>query len=158
MMPGRGKAIHQRTEEGLVNTAIKISLLASGLFLWAGMLLGVLKYRRIMTSPQHRAPAYIDIAHRASFLYSFASLVIAKLLEYSPFPVSTQIWIAAIPLFYFAVTIVEYTILGLRDRTRNQFSERNFITTWGMYMLIVGEIGGLSAILWGFIKTQLIGS
>ena len=140
-----------------MNIAIKISLLASGLFLLAGMLLGVLKYRRIMTSDVHRAPVYVDIAHRASLLYSFASLVIAKLLEYSPFPTSIQICIAAVPLFYFAVTIIEYTVLGLRNRTENQFSERNFITTWGMYMLIVGEIGGLSAILWGFISTQLIG-
>ncbi|MGB7925986.1 MAG: hypothetical protein WCF57_22290 [Pyrinomonadaceae bacterium] len=141
-----------------MNPAIKLSLLASGLFLLAGMLLGVLKYRRIMTSPEHRAPVYVDIAHRASFLYSFASLVIARLLEYSPFTVTAQVLIAAVPLFYFAVTIVEYTVLGLRNRTRNQFSERNFITTWGMYTLIVGEIGGLSAILWGFISTQLIGS
>jgi hypothetical protein len=140
-----------------MNAAIKISLLASGLFLLCGMLLGVLKYRRIMTSPDHRAPVYIDIAHRASFLYSFASLVIAKLLEYSPFPVAVQVLIAAIPLFYFGVTILEYTVLGLINRTENQFSRRNFITTWGMYMLIVGEIGGLSAILWGFISTQVIG-
>jgi hypothetical protein len=140
-----------------MNAAIKISLLSSGLFLLAGMLLGVLKYRRIMRSPEHRAPVYIDIAHRASFLYSFASLVIARLLEYSPFPVPAQVCIAAIPIFYFAVTIIEYTVLGLRNRTENQFSRRNFITTWGMYMLIVGEIGGLSAIIWGFISTQLIG-
>ena len=140
-----------------MNAAIKLSLLASGLFLLTGMLLGVLKYRRIMTSPEHRAPVYIDIAHRASLLYSFASLVIARLLEYSPFPASVQMWIAAIPLFFFAVTILEYTVLGLRNRTENQFSERNFITTWGMYMLITGEIGSLSAILWGFIQTQLVG-
>jgi hypothetical protein len=140
-----------------MNAAIKLSLLASGLFLLAGMLLGVLKYRRIMTSPSHRAPVYVDIAHRASFLYSFASLVIARLLEYSPFPLGVQVLIAAIPLFYFAVTIVQYTALGLRNQTENQFSRRNFITTWGMYMLIAGEIGGLSAILWGFISTQVIG-
>ena len=140
-----------------MNAAIKISLLASGLFLLAGMLLGVLKYRRIMTSPKHRAPVYVDTAHRASFLYSFASLVIAKLLEYSPFSTSTQVLLAAIPLFYFAVTIVQYTALGLRNRTETQFSQRNFLTTWGMYMLIVGEIGSLSAILWGFIATQVIG-
>jgi hypothetical protein len=140
-----------------MNPAIKISLLASGLFLLAGMLLGVLKYRRIMTSAEYRAPVYVDIAHRASLLYSFASLVIAKLLEYSPFSATTQVCIAAIPLFYFAVTILEYTVLGLRNRTKNQFSERNFITTWGMYLLIAGEIGGLSVILWGFILTQVIG-
>ena len=61
-----------------MSLAIKISLLASGLFLLMGMLTGVLKYQRIMTSPEHRAPVYVDIAHRAAFLYSFAMLVIAN--------------------------------------------------------------------------------
>jgi hypothetical protein len=64
--------------------AIKISLLSSGLFLLAGMLIGILKYQRIMTSAEHRAPVYVDIAHRAAFLYSFAMLVIAKLMEFNP--------------------------------------------------------------------------
>ena len=62
--------------------AVKIALLASGLFLLSGMVTGVWKYARTMSSPEHRAPVYVDIAHRASFFYSFASLVIAKLIEY----------------------------------------------------------------------------
>jgi hypothetical protein len=31
-----------------------------------------------------RPPVYVDIAHRAAFLYSFAMLVIAKLMEFNP--------------------------------------------------------------------------
>jgi len=138
-----------------MNPAIKISLFASGLFLLSGLLTGVLKYRGIMTSPDHRAPVYIDIAHRASFLYSFAALVIARLLEYSPYPRWVQTWAAILPLAFFAITIIGYTAHGLRDRTDNIFSERNFTTTWYMYLLIMGEIGGFAVIFWGFIQTQV---
>jgi hypothetical protein len=138
-----------------MNTAIKLSLAASGIFLMTGLLTGVLKYRRIMTSAEHRAPVYIDIAHRASLLYSFASLVITKLLEYSPYSVTVQTWAAAVPIAFFAVTIVGYIAHGLHDKTDNIFHERNFTTTWYMYGLIVGEIGGFAIILWGFLSTQI---
>ncbi|MBK7995272.1 MAG: hypothetical protein IPK14_18410 [Blastocatellia bacterium] len=134
--------------------AIKLSLLAAGVFLLFGMLSGVIKYRYIMTSPSHNAPAYIDIAHRASFLYSFAALVIAKLLEYSPYSNFIQILATIIPLTFFTLTIVGYFITGLQNQTDNLFSKRNFISTWFMYLLIPGEILGMLVILWGFISTQ----
>jgi hypothetical protein len=133
-----------------MNLAIKITLLASGIFLLIGMLLGIIKYRKIMTSATHQAPVYIDIAHRASLLYSFAALVMAKLLEYNSFSLKTQLWISCVPLFFFAVTIAQYARLGFENNTENQFAERNFTTTWGMYLLIIGEIGGVALILWGF--------
>ncbi|MEO8436658.1 MAG: hypothetical protein ABI596_17300 [Pyrinomonadaceae bacterium] len=140
-----------------MSPAIKLSLLASGLFLLAGMLTGIMKYRRTMQSSDHRAPVYIDIAHRASLLYSFAALVIAKLLEYSPYSPTVQILAAAFPLAFFAITIVGYFVFGMLNTTQNVFERRNFITTWYMYALIAGEIGGFSVILWGFISTQIIG-
>lgn len=136
--------------------AIKISLLASGLFLLSGMLIGVLKYQRIMTSTEHRAPVYVDIAHRASFLYSFAMLVIAKLVEYSPYSTRVQVGAVALVLVFFALTVFGYLAEGVKNVTDNLFRERNFTTTWYMYLLIAGEIGGLSIILWGFVQTQLI--
>jgi hypothetical protein len=139
-----------------MNLAVKLSLAASGAFLLAGMLLGIIKYRRIMTSPAHRAPVYIDIAHRAAFLYSFASLVIARLLEFSPYSLKVQLAAAGVPIAFFAMTIVGYSTHGLRDDTENMFAERNFITTWFMYALIAGEIGGMIVVLWGFITTQLL--
>lgn len=136
--------------------AIKISLLASGLFLLAGMLIGVLKYQRIITSPEHRAPVYVDIAHRAAFLYSFAMLVIAKLLEYNPYSTQVQTGAVAAVLVFLVLTVLGYLSHGIKNDTENIFSQRSFTTTWYMYLLIAGEIGGLSVILWGFIETQLI--
>jgi len=134
--------------------SVKIALLASGLFLLSGMLTGVWKYAKIMRSLEHRAPVYVDIAHRASFFYSFASLVIARLIEFSPFSGAWQFVIVAAPLLYFMLTVIGYIREGFLDRTENMFAERNFITTWFMYGLIAGEIGGLLLILGGFVYTQ----
>jgi len=134
--------------------ATKIALLASGLFLLSGMLTGIWKYAKIMSSVEHKAPVYVDIAHRASFFYSFASLVIAKLIEFSPFSPVLQTVIVAAPLGYFGLTVIGYIREGFLNRTDNMFAERNFVTTWFMYGLIAGEIGGLLLILGGFIYTQ----
>ena len=134
--------------------AVKISLLVSGLFLLNGMLTGVWKYARIMQSADHKAPVYVDIAHRTSFFYCFASLVIARLIEFSPFSNFWQIVMVAFPLGYFILTVIGYMKEGFLNRTDNLFSERNFITTWFMYGLIAGEIGGFALILGGFIYTQ----
>jgi hypothetical protein len=139
-----------------MSLAIKLSLAASGAFLLAGMLLGVVKYRRIMTTAAHRAPTYVDIAHRAALLYSFAALVIARLLEFSPYSERVQLAAAGVPLLFFALTITGYATHGLRDDTENLFASRNFITTWFMYALIAGEIGGTVVVLWGFVSTQLL--
>ena len=113
--------------------AIKISILFSGLFLLTGMLTGVWKYTKIMASPEHKAPAYVDLAHRAALLYSFASLVIAKLVEFSPFGDTVQVVIVAFPLVYFALTVIGYIKEGYLNRTENMFTERNFVTTTFMY-------------------------
>jgi len=137
-----------------MNLSVKIALLISGIFLLNGMLTGVWKYAKIMSSSEHRAPVYVDIAHRASFFYSFASLVIAKLLEFSPFSPNFQLLIAVFPLSYFLLTVAGYMKEGFLNRTENIFSERNFITTWFMYGLIAAEIGGFALVLGGFIYTQ----
>lgn len=139
-----------------MNFAIKLTLAASGIFLIVGMIGGILKYLSIMNSPQHKAPMYIDMAHRASFLYSFAALVMSELLKYSPYSDRVQLVISGVPLFFFALSIGQYFILGLQNETQSQFTERNFTTTWGMIPLIIGELGGVGAIVWGFISTQFL--
>jgi hypothetical protein len=138
----------------MMTLAVKICLLFSGLFLLTGMIIGILKYVFMIRSAKHRAPAYIDIAHRASLLYSFATLVMAKLIEFSPYSGNFQIVIVVVPIVYFALTIFQYVKLGLSGQEQTQFSEKNFITTWFMYGLIIGEIGGIALILLGFIQTQ----
>jgi hypothetical protein len=136
--------------------SVKISLLFAGLFLLGGMITGVWKYAKIMSSPEHKAPVYVDIAHRSSFLYSFASLVIAKLIEFSPFSPGWQIVIVLVPLLYFALAVIAYVLEGLKNETSNMFEKKNFGTTWFMYSLIAGEIGGFAFVFGGFIYTQFI--
>lgn len=137
-----------------MNIAVTLTLTAAGLFLFVGLIGGILKYHGIMTRPGHRAHRYIDIAHRASLMYSFAALVMAELLRYSPYSLTTQIIITTVPLFFFATAVAQYFRLGIEGKVANQFKARNFTTTWGMLFLIIGEVGGVGAIVWGFIVTQ----
>ncbi len=59
------------------------TLLAAGvMFLWA-LSLGVWKYRQILASPDSAAHPYVDIAHRAALLYSFALIMIAVFVQLS---------------------------------------------------------------------------
>lgn len=139
-----------------MNIAVKISLLSSGLFLLAGMLIGIVKYRRMMTSADGGAPVYIDMAHRVAFLYSFALLVVARLLEYNPYPETFQLGAVGLLLFFFVTTVGGHLANGLKNETDNIFRERSFSTTWYIYLLIAGHIGGLSFILWGFVSTQFL--
>ena len=53
---------------------------AGGIFLLA-LILGVWKYRQMATSPEHLAHPYVDIAHRAALMYSFATLLVAVFVE-----------------------------------------------------------------------------
>ncbi len=137
-----------------LNLAAKICLAASGIYLLAGMLVGIIKYRRIMSSREHRAPVYIDIAHRAAFMYSFAALVMAALVQFNSFSERVLTGATGLVLLYFTLTITGYLRHGLRDDTDNMFAERNMTTTWFMYTLITAEVGGMAVILWGFLSAQ----
>jgi hypothetical protein len=136
--------------------APRLARAASGLFLLAGLATGVWKYRRIMTSPDHRAPVYVDIAHRAALLYSFAALVMMKLVEFSPYSTPVQMGATAVPLLFFAAALASYVYHGFLDDTENQLEKRTWATTWGMFLLIAGEIGGVLVLFWGFIRTQVL--
>jgi hypothetical protein len=137
-----------------MNIAVKISLAAAGFYLLAGMLIGVVKYRRMMQSAEHQAPVYIDIAHRAAFFYSFAALVMARLLEQNAFPEIVLVSASAAVLIFFTLTILGYLATGLKNSTDNLFRQRNFTTTWFMYALIAAEVFGFLIIFIGFlIKT-----
>jgi hypothetical protein len=136
--------------------AEKISLLFSGLFLLVGMLTGVWKYTKIMSSDERRAPVYVDIAHRNALLFSFACVVLAKLVEYSPFGSTVKTSIVGVPLFYFVMTNIGQIKEGFLNRTDNIFNERNFVTTWFIYGLIIGEVGSIAVLLGGFVYSQFL--
>ena len=129
----------------------RLTLLASGLvFLWA-LALGVWKYHGIMTSPEHHAHVYVDIAHRAALLYSFAIALAAVFVELSAWPQWVDLTAAAVLVFFFVAAIAAYCIHGALRDTTNQFVDPTPGTYLFMLALIVGEIGGVLLLLAGVV-------
>ena len=135
----------------------KIAFAASGICLMIGLLTGVWKYMAIMKSPQHQAPVYVDIAHRAALMYAFACLVLFEFAKVSQLPEWLEAAATALPVMFFLIAIGTYVILGFINKTDNQFSERNFFTTIGMYLLIAGEVGGFGVLMYGAFRVVLGG-
>lgn len=134
----------------------KAVLLAAGLiFLWA-LVLGVWKYRQMATSGDHLAHPYVDIAHRAALLYSFATLLIAALVQFSGWSQTVDTIAAFAPILFFVGAIATYVMHGLRRDTTNQFVDPAPGTHAAMLALIVAEIGGVAVLLAGFVEAQIL--
>ncbi|OBG65790.1 MULTISPECIES: hypothetical protein [unclassified Mycobacterium] len=133
----------------------KVTLLAAGLIFLLALVLGVWKYRQIMVAPDHRAHPYVDIAHRAALLYSFATLLLAVFVELSAWPTWANLTAAGVVVFFFVGAILSYIAHGARRDTVNQFADPAPGTGLMMALLIAGEIGGFSVLLAGFIVGQL---
>jgi hypothetical protein len=134
----------------------KGTLLAAGLiFLWA-LGLGVWKYRQIVTSPDHAAHPYVDIAHRAALLYAFATLLTAVFVELSGWSTAVNGVAAGVLVFFFAAAVVGYMVHGHRRDTDNQFRDPVRGTHAFMTALIVGEMIAFAVLLAGFAERQLL--
>jgi hypothetical protein len=133
----------------------KITLLGSGLIFLLALVLGLWKYRQIMVSDEHRAHPYVDIAHRAALLYSFATLLIAVFVELSAWPPWVNLTAAMVAVFFFVAAIGSYILHGARRDTENQFEHPQRGTGLMMVLLIVGEIGGFAVVFAGFLVGQL---
>lgn len=132
----------------------RLTLLAAGLiFLWA-LILGIWKYRQMATSDNHLAHPYVDIAHRAALLYSFATLLAAVFVELSAWPTGVNLAAAAVLVFFFVVAIASYVLHGARRDTTNQFEHPGATLHAGMLALILGEVGGFAVLLAGFVVGQ----
>jgi hypothetical protein len=134
----------------------KITLLAAGLIFLLALCLGVWKYRQIMAAPDHRAHPYVDIAHRAALLYSFATLLLAAFVELSAWPTWVNLTASAVVVFFFVGAVADYIIHGAMRDTTNQFEHATRGSQMAMALLIVGEIGGFAVLLAGFIAGQLM--
>ena len=134
----------------------KAVLLAAGLmFLWA-LALGVVKYRQMATSEKALAHPYIDTAHRAALLYSFALLLIAVFVELSAWSTLVNLLAAGALTFFFVGAVAGYMWHGLRRGTDNQFRDPVPGLHPYMYALILGEIAGFAVLLAGFADAQLL--
>jgi hypothetical protein len=99
---------------------------------------------------------YVDIAHRAALLYSFATLLIAAFVELSAWPTWVNLTAAMVVVFFFVAAIASYIVHGALRDTTNQFEHATRATQVSMASLIVGEIGGFGVLLVGFIAGQLV--
>jgi hypothetical protein len=131
-----------------------VLLLAAAMFLWA-LLLGVMKYRQILASPEGHAHPYTDIAHRAALLYSFALLLVATFVELSGWGALVNLLAAgAMALFFFAA-VLGYNVHGLRRDTDNQMRDAGPEIRAFMVALIVAEIAGWLVLIAGFLDAQV---
>lgn len=138
--------------------AVSVALLAAAGFLMTGLLSGLWKYLAIATSPQARAPYYVDIAHRASLLYAFASLLLAVLAGLSPWSPTLTWWATVSPLVFFAAAVFGYLVHGWLNDTRNQLAKPyvlgrfhlpGFVIHGFMAALVVAEIAGVAVLTAG---------
>ena len=136
--------------------ATKVVLtLAAVMFLWA-LLLGVWKYREIATSDTHVAHPYVDIAHRAALLYSFALLLVATFVELSDFSEPVNLLAACAMALYFFLSVAGYCLHGYRKDTDNQFRQAERGLSAFMLTLIAVEIGAWLVLIAGFADKQLL--
>ena len=131
-----------------------ITLLAAGLIFLLALILGVWKYRQMATNENHLAHPYVDIAHRAALLYSFATLLTAAFVELSAWPTWVNLTAAMVLVFFFVFAIGTYILHGAKQDTTNQLEHPTSSLHAGMFALIAGEIGGFAVLLAGFIAAQ----
>lgn len=135
-----------------IDTALLV--LASGLLLLWALLLGVWKFRGMATSETGTAHPYVDIAHRAALMYSFATLVLAALVEFGAWSTAVNLVASGAVVFFFVAAIASYTVHGALRDTDNQFVNPVPGTHAFMYVLAATEIVGLTVLIAGFAKAQ----
>lgn len=131
-----------------------VLLAAAGMFLWA-LLLGVWKYRQMLASPDGLAHPYVDTAHRAALLYSFALLLVATFVELSGWGALVNLLAAGALAFYFYAAVAGYAMHGWRRDTDNQFHPPTRGLRPFMTALIAAEIGGFLVLIAGFLDGQI---
>jgi hypothetical protein len=143
------------SREGLqLNADTKAVMLAAGLMFLLALVLGVWKYREIVASEDYKAHPYVDIAHRAALLYSFALLLIAGFVQFSGWSSLVNLIAAGAMALHFFGAVGGYILHGWRRDTDNQF--RDIPDTHKMMVsLIVAEIGGWLVLIAGFLDGQV---
>lgn len=131
-----------------------VLLAAAAMFLWA-LLLGVMKYRQILASPEGQAHPYTDIAHRAALLYSFALLLVATFVELSGWGALVNLLGAGAMSVFFFASVASYNFHGWRRDTDNQMRDPGGDIRAYMVALIVAEIVGWLVLVAGFLDGQV---
>ena len=148
--------------EILAEPAVKLCVIAAGVFFMTGLLTGAWKYAHIARSATATAPVYVDIAHRASLMYSSAALLLAVFAGLSAWSGRVNLVAAALPLAFFGFAIGGYIVHGVLRDTDNQMLKPHVLgkstvhphaITAFMWMLMAAEIGGFGVLFAGFLVT-----
>jgi hypothetical protein len=54
-------------------------------------------------------------------------------------------------VIFFASAVIRYIQLGITGKTDNQYRDEGVLLTVGMWLLILGEVGGFLVIFTGFM-------
>ena len=145
----------------LASPAVVLCIVAAGVFFLAALLTGAWKYFHIARSESATAPVYVDIAHRAALMYSFAALLLAVFARLSAWSDAVNLVAGALPLAFFAFAIGGYVLHGALRDTDNQFLRPHRVGSWHlpggamtafMWALMAAEIGGFVVLFAGFLK------
>lgn len=143
-----------------MEAAAQLSLAAAGVFFLTGLLTGVWKYRCVIISSDGEAPYYVNTAHRASLLYSFAMVLVLQFAVYSAWSSTVDLAAVAVLVLFFAAAITTYVVHGVLRDTDNQFREPYVLGSYelpepvvraAMWLLILGEIGGFTVLFAGVV-------
>ena len=143
-----------------MESSVALAVIAAGIFFLTALLTGVWKYLQIRASEDAVAHPYVDIAHRASLMYSFAALLLSRFAEISQLSPVVEWWAVAFPLFYFAYAILIYIIHGALKDTDNQLKPPFKMGTLAlppsfiglsMWSLVAAEIGGFCVLFYGVL-------
>jgi hypothetical protein len=131
-------------------------VLAAGVMFIVALLLGVWKFRQMAASPDGLAHPYVDTAHRAALLYSFATLLLATFVELSGWSTAVNL-VAAFAVFgFFLFAVVGYAAHGIRRDTDNQFRDPMDRTLGPiMWALLIVELSGFGVLFAGFLEEQI---
>jgi hypothetical protein len=136
----------------------KAVILAAGAMFMLALVLGVWKYRGMAKPPDHLAHPYVDTAHRAALLYSFATLLVAVFVEFSAWSETVDLIAAGLLYVFFLGAVLGYAWHGWRQDTDNQFRDPSpsagAVHAY-MVVLILSEIGAFGVLMAGFIDGQL---
>jgi hypothetical protein len=138
-----------------MNISMKIALLFSAIFFMTGLVTGAWKYRWIRKSKDFEAPRYVSMAHRSSFTYSFAALLVSILLGQTLYPGWLNLAISLTLMAFFSITLISYIASGMKGIAGSQFAEPPAIggeSSRNLFMmaLILAEIACFGLLLLGF--------
>jgi hypothetical protein len=148
----------------MMEPSVVLAVISAGVFFLVALLTGVWKYLQIRSSENGTAHPYVDIAHRASLMYSFAALLLARFAEISQLPENVEWWAVLFPIFYFAYAILLYILHGALKDTDNQLRPPfrmgslvlpPMLVGLSMWSLIVAEIGGFLVLFYGVLLALL---